>query len=121
MARKMGAGYAMAVGVLMLVMWPVLFITGDIVELQTAPLEIYFHLAAELLTAVLLIAGGVGKFRGKAWGLKLYLLSMGMLIYTVMNSAGYYAQTGDIAFVTMFAVLFILTLFFTALTVRIKI
>ncbi len=120
MARKAGAIYAVVVGVMMLVMWPVLFIAGEITELQAAPVEIYFHLAAELLTAIVLIAAGVGLLHGAAWGMKLYLLSMGMLIYTVINSSGYYAQSGDFCFVIMFAGLLILAVFFSALSIRNK-
>ncbi|GAI87843.1 unnamed protein product, partial [marine sediment metagenome] len=37
-----------------------------------------------------------------------YLLSMGMLIYTLIVSPGYYIQSGDFIFVAMFAVYIII-------------
>jgi hypothetical protein len=110
--RRIVAAYSLVVGVMMVAMWSVFAVTGQIPELETSPKEIAFHLAAEFLTAFALIAGGMGLVLRRGWGYAVNLVALGMLAYTVVVSPGYYAQTGDYAFVGMFAVLMALTLLF---------
>ena len=109
-AQRWTAIYAIVVGVLMLVMWAVLLLTGQTAELVTEPLRLLFHLAAEAITAGTLIVGGLGLLRGSPWGRGLTLLGLGMLVYTVIASPGYYAQLGNLPMVGMFAALLALAL-----------
>lgn len=69
-----------------------------------------FHYVAEFVTAVALVVGGLGLLFGWAWAMTEYLIAMGMLIYTVINSPGYFAQQRQWAMVGMFAGLMILSL-----------
>lgn len=101
--------YAAGVGLAMVGMWTGLSLAGDIPELATAPLEIGTHLLAEGLTALALLLSGLGVWRGWAQARAGLLASLGMLLYTVINSAGYYAQLGEGAMVGMFAVLTLAT------------
>jgi len=110
--REIVATYSLIVGVMMVAMWSVFAVMGQIPELDTSPKEIAFHLAAEFLTAFALIAGGLGLALRRSWGYAVNLVALGMLAYTVIVSPGYYAQTGDYAFVGMFAVLMALTMLF---------
>ena len=112
--RKVSSIFAIAVGIAMVGIWLMLFFTGQVPELVTDPLIIAFHLIAELVAAFFLIAGGVMLFWRHPLGEKVYLVSLGMLLYTVINSSGYYAQRGDWSFVTMFAILFVLASYFLA-------
>jgi hypothetical protein len=86
-------------------------------ELVTEPLRIRFHLAAEFATALALLVGGLALLTGQAWGRWVYLLAMGMLLYTVIVSPGYFAQRGQWAFVGMFAVVLLVALVSIALVV----
>ena len=104
------AGYAIVIGTGMLGLWGLFSATGQIPELVTAPYEIGYHLAAELLTAFALLATGVGLLRQLTWARSIYPVALGMLLYTVINSAGYYAQRGDVTMVGMFSVLTIATI-----------
>ena len=79
-------------------------------ELKTEPFRIAFHLAGEFLTAVALIAGGLGLLCGAPWGRPMYLVSLGMLLYTVIVSPGYFCQRREWPMVGMFAVLLVLAL-----------
>ena len=108
--RPLASAYAIGVGLAMLGLWTALYLTGEIPDLATAPLEIGFHLVAEGLTAIALLAAGVGVFRD--WGVAVRLLpvALGMLLYTVVNSAGYYANLGEWPMVGMFLALTALTL-----------
>lgn len=90
-------------------MWALLYLTGEIPELTTAPLEIGYHLFAEGLTAGLLLIAGYGLFRDRPWAASVHPLALGLLLYTVINSTGYYAQRGDVAMVGMFTVLTLTT------------
>ena len=76
-----------------------------ITKLQTAPWSIAFHLAAEFLTAIMLIISGILLLRTHRMGKQIFFISIGMVIYAMVNSAGYFAQSGDWIFVIMFGVL----------------
>jgi hypothetical protein len=115
--RKMVIAYSFIIGVMMLAMWSVFAATDQIPELDTRPKEIAFHLAAEFMTAFALIAGGLGLALRRSWGYPVNLSALGMLMYTVVVSPGYYAQEGDLAFVGMFGVLMALTAAFVVISV----
>ena len=99
----------------MIGMWSALLGTDQVPEIHTEPIRISFHLIVEFLTAFALLIGGFGLFTNRRWGFYAYLLSMGMLLYTVIMSAGYYAQKGDLAMVGMFTTLTFLTVLFIGL------
>lgn len=92
------------------IQWLFFLATGNVPELETEPLAIGFHLVAELATAVALILAGIGLLRRASRALPVTLLALGMLLYTVINSAGYFAEQGVWIMVGMFGVLLILTL-----------
>jgi len=73
-------------------------------------LRIRFHLVAEFATAIGLFVGSTGLLTNRPWGRSAYLLAMGMLLYTVIVSPGYFAQKSQWAFVSMFLVVFLLAL-----------
>jgi peptidoglycan/LPS O-acetylase OafA/YrhL len=109
--------FALVVGVGMIGQWLLFLATGQVPELQTEPLRIRFHLAAEFATAVALLIGGIALLTGQSWGRWFYLLAMGMLLYTVIVSPGYFAEKGQWAFVGMFAVVLLLALLSIVLVV----
>ncbi|MCL7455439.1 MAG: hypothetical protein M8467_20585 [Anaerolineae bacterium] len=102
--------FAIAVGVLMIGQWSFFYLSHQIPELETEPYRILFHLAGEFATAVALIVGGAGLLMGQAWASWLYMVAMGMLLYTMIVSPGYFAQRGQWPFVGMFAFLLILAI-----------
>lgn len=103
--------FAVAAGLLMFGQWAVSLATSGVPELQTAPLSIGFHLAAEILTALALILSGLALLRKRRWGRTLFLVAGGMVLYSIINSPGYFAQRGQWLMVGMFAVLFFLAVF----------
>ena len=72
---------------------------------ETAPRAVAFHLAAETVTALLLVVAGVGRLRGV--GERLGLVASGALLYTVINSAGFFAERSEWPMVAMFGVLLV--------------
>ena len=101
----------------MMGMWSVFVFTNQIPELNTGSIEIIYHLIAEFLTAILLIVSGIGLVKRKNWSLHLLLVSLGMLFYTTIVSAGYYADTGDLSMVIMFSILQLITLLFILMNI----
>ncbi len=104
----LAAGYAIVVGVFMIGFWGFLVATGQ-AELAQRPWDMRMHLAAEFSTAALLILAGAGSFIGLAGISVLAPVALGMLLYTVINSPGFYAGRGNRPMVGMFAILTVLT------------
>jgi hypothetical protein len=102
--------YSIIVGVLMLAQWTFFIAAGQVPELKTAPFSIAFHLVAEGCTALSLIISGVGLLNKRTWARTAAFVSLGMLLYTVIVSPGYFAQQGVWPLVGMFMVLLVLAL-----------
>jgi hypothetical protein len=106
--------YSIVVGVAMIAQW-----TSDIVRRRVPSPEddpvsgrgffdMLFHWIAEFITAFILIVAVIGLILGSTWGLTAYLVAMGMLIYTAINSSGFFAQQHKWSMVGVFAVILIL-------------
>jgi hypothetical protein len=104
---KFTAWYGIIIGVGMIAQWSFAIVSGGVPEFQTAPWAIAFHLAAELAAALVLILGGFALLRSAAWGRPALLVGLGMVIYSVIASPGYFAQLGQWPMVVMFAVVLI--------------
>jgi uncharacterized membrane protein len=102
--------FAIVVGLGMIIQWTMSFVSKQIPELETEPIRIWFHIAAEMVTAVALLSGGVGVLAQRSWASTLYPLSMGMLIYTAIVSPGYFAQRGKWIWVPIFGALILLAI-----------
>lgn len=111
------AVFALIVGVGMIGQWAMFLATGQVPELETEPLRVRFHLAGEFATAIALLVGGIALLTDQAWGRWFYLLALGMLLYTVIVSPGYFADKGQWALVGMFAILLLLALVSVVLVV----
>lgn len=101
---------ALVVGVGMIAQWAISLVTGQVPELETEPFRIRFHLAGEFATALALLVAGVALLTDRAWSGWFYPLAVGMLLYTVIVSPGYFADRGQWAFVAMFAAILVLAL-----------
>ncbi|MFX1327580.1 MAG: hypothetical protein ACFE91_05480 [Promethearchaeota archaeon] len=98
--------YTILIGITMLAMWLLLLIKKEVPELKTKPTQIFFHLIAEFLTAVMLIIGGIGFITNQSWGLIIFFIAIGMAIYSTINAAGFYGQLKEWP---MFIILLIFT------------
>ncbi len=96
----------------MLGMWTMFLATDQVPELSTCFYEIGLHIVPEVATALALIVGGYALFTNKKWGLQAYMFSMGMLLYTLIVSPGYYVQRDNIVMTGMFAVFFVIAIVF---------
>ena len=102
------SSFAIIVGLGMITQWVMSFIKEQIPELRTEPIRIWFHIAAEMATAVMLIVGGVGLRTGWPPAPTVHVVSVGMLLYTAIVSPGYFAQRGRWIWAVVFAMLIML-------------
>ena len=84
--------YAIIMGIGILGLWLMLYLTNQIPELKTEPIAIAFHVTAETLMGALSLLSGIFLLIGFSWGSYFFILAMGLVIYAVINSAGYYGQ-----------------------------
>jgi hypothetical protein len=108
--KKLLAIYSVLVGAAMVAMWCVFYALDAIPEVINKPWEITMHLTAEFITASLLILSGFGLLARANWANRVNLFASGMLVYTLIESPGYYLQRNAIAFVAMFALCLVATL-----------
>jgi len=106
----LGAYFAIIVGLGMIGFWIYSLVKQEVPELYSEPVTMAFHLLAELVTGITLIIGGIVLLMGLRWGLAVYLLAAGALLYSVTNSAGYFIQRRKWPMAVVFAIILILAL-----------
>ena len=109
--------FAVFIGVIMIVQWTMLLITRQVPEVNSEPYRILFHIVGEMITAILLIISGAALLFDVSWGTTLFFVGMGMLLYTVIVSPGYYAQKGEWRMVLIFSVILILSILSIAVVI----
>lgn len=103
------AWFELLVGGTIAGLWVMLLATSHVPEIPAGEIEIWFHLLAEFLTAGLLITAGLASLRAEEMARSRSLLALGALLYTTVNSAGYYAGGGEWPVVAMFVALAFVT------------
>ncbi len=99
--------FALVIGIGILGLWTMLLLTKQVPELNTEPVAIAFHITAEIIMGVLSLVSGIFLLIGLSWAPYFFVLAMGLVIYAVINSAGYYGQRKQWAFVIMFGIILI--------------
>jgi phosphotransferase system glucose/maltose/N-acetylglucosamine-specific IIC component len=101
--------YSVFLGISIVAMWILILSSQEIAE---GPAEFSFHLCAEFLMALACMAGGVMFLKNYRFGQGVLTAGHGMVVYSVLNAAGYYAERDG----TGFAVMFMVLLLFSAVT-----
>ena len=96
------AVFVLAVGLAMISQWSISFARKQVPELEDEPIRLGFHIAGEFLTALALIVSGIALLARLGWSVPLYLVAIGMLLYTTIVSPGYFAQKGEWKWLGMF-------------------
>lgn len=107
---RLPAVYSIVVGSLIAIQWVRTLVADRVPNPDEAysgrgRLELGFHWVAEAITATGLIASGASVLGQAGWSAWLFPLSLGMLIYTLINSSGYFAQRREFPVVAMFGIL----------------
>ncbi|MHA1931683.1 MAG: hypothetical protein ACW96X_04030 [Promethearchaeota archaeon] len=99
--------YAIVIGIGILGLWLMLYITKQIPELKTEPVAIAFHITAECIMGILSLLSGIFLLSGFSCAPYFFILAMGLITYAVINSAGYYGQKKQWSMVIMFGLVLI--------------
>jgi hypothetical protein len=65
---KFSAWYGISAGVVIILQWIFFITTGAVPQFQTTPWAIGFHIAAEILLALILLVSDIAILRSKSWG-----------------------------------------------------
>lgn len=101
--------YAIVVGIGVIGLWTIFILTKQVPELKSEPVAIKFHIAAEIIMGILSLISGIFLLVGFSWAPNFFILAMGLIIYAVINSSGYYGQRKQWLFVILFGVILIAT------------
>ncbi|MBN2113791.1 MAG: hypothetical protein JW785_06665 [Acidimicrobiia bacterium] len=85
--------------------WTVALAARRVPEVSAGRIDIWFHIAAEYATAVALLAGGAAILADHtaAWSAVLSSFGLGLLVYSLAASPGYYAEKRDRGGLLIFA------------------
>jgi len=107
---KVSGIYALISAFAIGVVWAILLGLGFIKEeISAYPLQYYFLIGAEILTACLLLISAIGMLRRSEGALKLFYISMGMLLYAVIFATGKFISLGFPYFALLFALVSVAT------------
>lgn len=106
MAHKIVGWYSAGIGISVITMW--IFILADGSQ-QEGMIQLSFHLVSEFIMALLCIYSGILLIKGRRTGIPFNLLALGMVTYSVLNAAGYYGGKDEKPMLTLFVLLFVLT------------
>ena len=99
--------YAIVIGIGIIGLWTMLLLTKQVPELNTEPVAITFHITAEIIMGILSLISGIFLLIDLSWAPYFFILAMGLVIYAVINSAGYYGQKKQWTFVIMFGIILV--------------
>ncbi len=92
---RAAALFSAVMGILLVTTWLVLLAGGAYeTELASQTASTLSLLAAEFLTAGLLLVGATGLLRDRDWGGRVELAALGMLLYTTVNTIGVSVEEG---------------------------
>ena len=79
--KKVIGYYQLFVGVSIILLWGMLYLTDQITELETARIEIGFHIFTEVTMAVVLIISGILYLKASKYFKEVFFIATGMLLY----------------------------------------
>jgi len=94
-----------------------LYLTNQIPELKTESVAIGFHITAEITMGMLSLLSGIFLLIDLSWARYLFIFAMGLVVYAVINSAGYYGQKKQWSFVIMFGIILIVSIILVILNI----
>jgi hypothetical protein len=89
---RTAAAFSAVMAILLVGTWVALLATGGVPELTTRPASTRSLLAAEFMTAGLLLTGAGGVLQRRSWAGRVLLVALGMLLYTTVNTVGVSAE-----------------------------
>jgi len=100
--------FLLFLGSAIILSWVLIWIKG---QSEEPLLQLGFHLFSEALLSLCCFLAGIRLLRGQKGGYALSLAALAMLIYSLLNAAGYYAHQGQLLIAGIFALLFFISAF----------
>lgn len=94
MLRRIISIYTIFLGLCIISLWTIILASDGMAE---SPVEKSFHLVSEFIMAALCLLGGILSIKKKQNSILVLLLAHGMVIYSVLNAAGYYGHNSGLA------------------------
>ena len=113
--ERIAATYSILAGIALIAYWAMLYKKKELEEITMEPTRAAIHVGSDLLTSALLIIGGIAVLANQPWSFAVYFLSMGFLIYSLLNFVGFYAQQKDWPLLAFFVLLALVASVFTLL------
>ena len=98
--------YSIILGAGIIGLWIMILSTDGMPE---GPVESTFHLISEFLMAAMCLAGGILSFFKFKTGRLIMIIAHGMVLYSVLNAAGYYGQGSGMLMALPFVALAIIS------------
>ncbi|NPD89291.1 MAG: hypothetical protein HGN29_11245 [Asgard group archaeon] len=99
--------YSLIIGVGIIGLWLMLILTKQVPEIKSEPIAIGFHIVVENIMGILSVLSGIMFLLNITGGSLMFILTSGLVIYAVINSAGYYGQKKQWSFVCMFGAILV--------------
>ncbi len=119
--KKVISIYMMVVGIGIIALWTMLFVSDQIPELETEPIAIAFHITIEVLMGVVSIVSGVLLLKNFKYQKEAVIFANGMICYSVVNSSGYYGDLNQYGMIVMFFFLLVISLFVTYKVIKLEV
>lgn len=84
--------YSILLGVSLIIFWIITFYKRETQKYVEIKLERYFHIIAEFVMSFLAFISGIAILLNQSWGVILFILTMGFMIYATINAIGIYAH-----------------------------
>lgn len=94
-------------------LWIMLMSTDQVPEFETEPVGIAFHIVIEVMMGVLAILSGCAVLNRWKQRNGLTIFTSGMLAYSVVNSSGYYGDSGQYGMIGVFFLVLLWIIFST--------
>jgi hypothetical protein len=98
-------------------LWSLILINGEIAEGIT---EFSFHLFSEMLMALACMGAGMLILKKRGMARSVAIAAHAMVIYSVLNAAGYYAQSGERILPALFVILCLISTYVIIILIQRK-
>ena len=106
MKTKLIGYYSIFLAVTITAYWIMTLSSGSYPE---GKIEIAFHVFSELLMAFICLLGGIFLLKKNKHGRNLSIIGFSMILYSVLNAAGYFGERNELRLTIVFMALFLIT------------
>ena len=84
--------FTICAGLITAFLWIIVIIKKIEAKFIEKPTERLFHILAEFIMSIIAIVAGIGLFLKQSWAIPLFYISMGLILYALINAIGIYKE-----------------------------